>query len=170
MILIPFIYFCLLTFYWWKKHEGFDVCVYMSGLYALTSLLAIIIVANNLLDQGGILFDSYDIELNIIPTILYCTLLTLGMLPFSMIYKKDLKNIYANNPLIVDALSCFLILVAFLNLYLVADSTLEILSGDLSTVRSDHYEGIESPAQVKAEREVFEFFYNRQEKREGNGI
>ena len=161
MILIPFIYFCLLTFYWWKKHEGFDVCVYMSGLYALTSLLAIIIVANNLLDQGGILFDSYDIELNIIPTILYCTLLTLGMLPFSMIYKKDLKNIYANNPLIVDALSCFLILVAFLNLYLVADSTLEILSGDLSTVRSDHYEGIESPAQVKAESlpYIFRFLY-----------
>lgn len=161
MILIPFIYFCLLTFYWWKKHEGFDVCVYMSGLYALTSLLAIIIVANNLLNQGGILFDSYDIELNIIPTILYCTLLTLGMLPFSMIYKKDLKNIYTNNPLIVDALSCFLILVALINLYLVADSTLEILSGDLSTVRSDHYEGIESPAQVKAESMpyIFRFLY-----------
>lgn len=161
MILIPFIYFSLLTYYWWKKHEGFDVCVYMSGLYTLTSFLAIIIVANNLLDEGGILFDSYDIELNILPTILYCSLLTLGMLPFSMVYRKDMKNIYANNPLIVDALSCFLILIALLNLYLVADSTLEILSGDLSTVRRDHYEGIESPAQVKAESMpyIFRFLY-----------
>ncbi|MBR1548791.1 MAG: oligosaccharide repeat unit polymerase [Prevotella sp.] len=161
MILVPFIYFSLLTFYWWKKHEGFDVCVYMSGLYALTSFLAIIIVANGLLDGGGILFDNYDLELNVIPTVLYCALLTIGMLPFSMVYKKDLKKIYANNQLIVDLLSCFLILVALLNLYLVADSTLEILSGDLSTVRTDHYEGIESPAQVKAESMpyIFRFLY-----------
>lgn len=161
MILVPFIFFSLLTYYWWKKHEGFDVCVYMSGLYALTSLLAIIIVANNLLAAGGILFDNYDIELNFIPTLLYCSLLALGMLPFSMIYRKDLKSISTNNPLIVDALSCFLILIALLNLYLVADSTMEILSGDLSTVRTDHYEGIESPAQVKAESMpyIFRFLY-----------
>lgn len=161
MILVPFIFFSLLTYYWWKKHEGFDVCVYMSGLYALTSLLAIIIVTNGLLDQGGILFDNYDIELNIVPTLSYCTFLTIGMLPFSMFYRKDLKIIYSNNPLFVDVLSCFLILIAFLNLYLVADSTLEILSGDLSTVRTDHYEGIESPAQVKAESMpyIFRFLY-----------
>lgn len=139
MILVPFIYFSLLTFYWWKKHKGFDVCVYMSGLYTLTSFLAIIIVANDLLADGGILFDNYDIELNVIPTIFYCLFLTLGMLPFSMIYKKDIKTISTNNPLLIDALSCFLIFIALLNLYLVADSTLEILSGDLSTVRSDHY-------------------------------
>lgn len=155
MILVPFIYFSLLTFYWWKKHKGFDVCVYMSGLYTLTSFLAIIIVANDLLADGGILFDNYDIELNVIPTIFYCLFLTLGMLPFSMIYKKDIKTISTNNPLLIDALSCFLIFIALLNLYLVADSTLEILSGDLSTVRSNHYEGIESPAQVKAESMPF---------------
>lgn len=161
MIIIPFIFFCFLTYYWWNKHQGYDVCVYMSSLYALTSFLAIIIVANDLLDEGGILFDNYDLELNIIPTILYCSLLTIGMLPFSMIYRKDLKTINVNNPLFVDALSCFLILIALLNLYLVADSTLEILSGDLSTVRSDHYEGIESPAEIKAEGMpyIFRFLY-----------
>ena len=155
MILVPFIYFSLLTYYWWNKHQGFDVCVYMSFLYTLTSFLAITIVLFELLDEGGILFDNYDLELNIVPTISYCLFLTLGMLPFSMIYKKDIKSIHANNPLLVDVLSCFLICIALINLYLVADSTLEILSGDLSTVRSDHYEGIESPAQVKAESMPF---------------
>ena len=161
MILVPFIYFSLLTYYWWKKHNGMDVCVYMSGLYTLTSFLAIIIVSNGLLEEGGILFDNYDIELGIVPTVLYCAVLTLGMLPFSMIYTKDLKIISTKNPLIVDALSCFLIFIAFLNLYLVADSTMEILSGDLSTVRTDHYDGIESPAQVKAESMpyIFRFLY-----------
>ncbi len=161
MIVVPFIFFSLLTYYWWKKHEGFDVCVYMSGLYTLTSFLAIIIVLGNLLEEGGILFDNYDLELSFLPTICYCAFLGIGMLPFSMIYKKDLKNININNPLVIDALSCFLILIALLNLYLVADSTIEILSGDLSTVRTDHYEGIESPAQVKAESMpyIFRFLY-----------
>ena len=104
-----------------------------------------------MLDSGGILFDNYDLELNVLPTITYCVFLTIGMLPFSMIYRKDIKRITTTNPLLVDALSCFLIMVALLNLYLIADSTAEILSGDLSTVRSDHYKGIQSPAEVKAE-------------------
>ncbi len=151
MIIVPFLFFTLLTIYWWYKHQGFDVCVYMSALYALTSLLAIIIVAGEMLDAGGILFDNYDLELNVVPTILYCALLTLGMLPFSMIYKKDIRDITTNNPLIIHALSALLFAVALLNLYLIADSTVEILSGDLSSVRSDHYKGIESPAQVKSE-------------------
>ena len=127
MIVVPFIFFSLLTYYWWKKHEGFDVCVYMSGLYTLTSFLAIIIVLGNLLEEGGILFDNYDLELSFLPTICYCAFLGIGMLPFSMIYKKDLKNININNPLVIDALSCFLILIALLNLYLVASVVVNAL-------------------------------------------
>ena len=150
MILIPFIYFALFTFYLWKKHEGIDVCVYMTALYAFTSLMAIVIVAGGFLEEGGILFDEYDLQLSPVPTVLYCAFITLGILPFSMVYKKDLKKIETPNPLIVYLLGWFLIGIAFLNLYLVADSTAEILSGDLSTIRSDHYNGIESPAQIKA--------------------
>jgi len=155
MVVVPFIFFTLLTLYWWKKHQGLDICVYMSVLYAFTSLLCIFTVAEDYLDEGGILFDRYDLELSFIPTVLYCTFLTLGMLPFSMVYKKDLKTISTPNSLIVDGVSWFLIAISFLNFYLVADSTIEILSGDLSTIRGNHYEGIESPAMVKAESMPF---------------
>lgn len=151
MILVPFIFFSFLTFYWWKKHEGLDVCVYMSALYAFTSALCVVVVFGGMLDDGGILFDDYDLTLSPVATVLYCCFITLGMLPFSMLYKKELTAISTPNPLIADMLSCFLIGIALLNTYLVADSTLEILSGDLSTVRADHYNGIESPAMVKAE-------------------
>lgn len=151
MIVVPFTYFTLLTIYWWKKHQGFDICVYMSGLYAFTSLLSIILVAGNMLEGGGVLFDNYDIELSPIPTFLYCAVITLGLLPFSMLYKKDLQLITTPNPIVIYCVSWFLIGIAFINLYLVADSTLEILSGDLATVRYDHYKGLESPAQIKAQ-------------------
>ena len=155
MIFIPFIYFTLLTIYLWCKHQGFDVCVYMAGLFSFTSLLCIIVVLGNLLDEGGILFDNYDVQFSPIATLIYCGFITMGILPFSMLYKKKLKEITTPNPTIALAVSIFLIFISFINLYLVADSTLEILSGDLSTIRTDHYNGIESPAEVKAQSMPF---------------
>lgn len=151
MIAFPFLYFSLLTFYLWKRHQGFDVCVYIAGLYAFTSFLSIIIVVGDMLNAGGILFDDSDLELSLVPTLLYCLVITLGILPFSMLYKKDLKVISTPNPLIIYGLSWFLIGISFINLYLIADSTLDILSGDLATIRTEHYQGMESPAQIKAE-------------------
>ena len=161
MILVPFIYFALLTAYLWWRHQCFDVCVYMSSLYTFTSLMAIILVAGDLLEEGGILFDAYDLQLSPIPTLLYCGFITIGILPFSMLYKKDLNRIATPNPQIIYCLGWFLIGISLLNLYLVADSTLEILSGDLSTIRSDHYRGIESPAEIKAQSlpYIFRFLY-----------
>lgn len=151
MIFFPFIYFLILTLYWWKKHHGFDICVYMSALYTLVSLFAIFIVVGDLLGDSGILFDSSDVKFGFVPTVLFCLLLTLTILPFSLIHGKILKKIKPTYSFLLNGLCWFLIMIALLNLYLVADSTLEILSGDLSSVRSDHYEGLLSPAQLKAE-------------------
>lgn len=161
MIFVPLIFFTVLAVYWWRKHGGFDVCVYMSALYAFTSLMAVVIVLGGMLGAGGIAFDDSDLELGFTPTLLYCFFIGLAMLPFSLIYKRDLKSINVRMPLILDALCVILMLEALLNFYLVADSTLEILSGDLSTVRSDHYEGILSPAEVKVQSmpAILRFFY-----------
>lgn len=151
MILIPCLFFSFLTLYWWRKHECFDICVYMSALYALTSILAIIIVLAELLGEGGILFDNGNLKLGVAPTLLYCGLIASSLLPFSMIYGKDIKKITINAPLAIDILSWTLIVLSFLNLYLVADSTLDILQGDLAKVRSDANAGVDSPAALKAE-------------------
>ena len=163
MVFVPFIYFTLLTSYFIYKHKTvLDVCVYMSGLYTFTSLCAIIVVLLNRTGESGILFDEYDLELGVVPTILYCLMLTLSILPFSMLYNRDLKRITPTRvPYIIDIISIVLIGVALLNFWLVADSTLEILSGDLSNLRSDHYEGILSPAELKAETlpSILKFYY-----------
>lgn len=152
MIFVPFIYFASLLSYFIYKHKTvLDVCVYMAGLYTFTSLCAIIVVLMNRVDESGILFDEYNLKLGIVPTLLYCLTLTLSILPFSMIYNKDIKQITPTMPYVLDIVSIVLIGVALLNFYLIADSTLEILSGDLSNLRSDHYEGILSPAELKAE-------------------
>lgn len=159
---LPFIYFTILTAVLLYYHRRVDVCIYMSGLYALTSLCAALIAHDPfVLGESGILYDSTDIELNFLPTFSYCALLTISLLPFTMIYKQRLKRITVASPVSLYVISWILIGVSLLNFYLVADSTLEILSGDLEAVRQAHYSGIESPAQIKAESmpSIFGYFY-----------
>ena len=151
MFLIPAIYFTLLTAYWWIRHQRLDVCVYMSALYALTAWCAVPVVMGGMLDEAGILFDEYNLELGFVPTVLYCALLTLGMLPFSYIYGHDIKEVKQSSSIVLECCCWLLFAVFLLNFYLIVDSTVEILSGDLSSVRNDHYQGIQSPAEVKAE-------------------
>lgn len=157
MVLVPFIYFTFLTLFWWKKHKGLDICVYMSGLYAISTFCAILIIQLRMLEQGGVLFDEMDLELNTIPTLLFILLLTLSILPFSLIHAEDIKTIRNHSPLILDIFCWMLIALSFLNFYLVADSTLDILGGDLDAIRQAHYEGILTPAQIKAETMPFFF-------------
>lgn len=157
MALVPFTYFTFLTFYWWKKHKGIDICVYMSGLYAVSAFCAILIVQLGLLEHGGVLFDEMDLELNVVPTALFILLLTLSILPFSLIHAEDIKAIKNHSPFILDFFCWMLIALSLLNFYLVADSTLDILGGDLEAIRQAHYEGILTPAQIKAESMPFFF-------------
>lgn len=150
MIFVPLVFFTVLALYWWRKHGGFDVCVYMSALYAFTSLMAVVIVLGGMLGAGGIAFDDSDLELGFIPTLLYCFFIGLCILPFSLIHNGELRTIVTRFPLAVDALCVVLIAVSFLNLYLIVDSTAEILSGDLAAVRQSIYEGESTPAQIKS--------------------
>lgn len=161
MFFVPFIYFTLLTAYWWRKHRAYDICVYMSSLYAVTSFFEIVVVCGDMLGEGGILFGKTDLELGVVPTLLFCVVHTLGMLPFSLVYKTDIKEITPPKTPVLPVFCWILIAVSFLNLYLIADSTMEILSGDLATVRADHYNGLLSPAQIKAESlpSVLGYFY-----------
>lgn len=162
MLFIPFIYFSLLTLYWWGKHQGIDVCVYMSSLYAFTSLMCIVVVLGELTGGGGILFENNEVILSPIATLLYCAFITLGILPFSMLYNKELAKVTVTNPAILMGLCVFLIAMALFNFYLVADSTLEILSGDLATVKFEHNSGFKSPAEIKVQSlpAIFGLLYN----------
>ena len=78
-----------------------------------------------------------------------------------MIYGKDLKRITPAMPFVLETVTYILIGVSILNLYLVADSTMDILQGDLEAVRSAHYQGLMTPAQIKAETmpSVFKYLY-----------
>ena len=148
MIYIPFIYFFLLSCYLWFRHKTFDVSVYMSSLYTVTSFCAILLVLGNNLG-GGILYQGWEPELGVAPTFLYCFLITVTILPFSLIHTEKLTHITNNHPLLLYGFVGVLFLLALLNLYLVADSTRDVLNGDLNDVRMSHYQGEQTVADVR---------------------
>lgn len=149
MIYIPLLYFLFLSVFFYSRHKVCDICVYMSALYAFTSFCALLLVKCELLGAGGVLFDAKTLNLRFIPTILYCVLLTLTIIPFSKIYSYRLKEITLPSARMFTVFASFLFLIALLNLYLIADSTLDILRGDFQEVRSAHYVGDETMAQQK---------------------
>lgn len=161
MILVPFIFFLILTLYWWREHKGIDICVYMSSLYAFTTFLAIVIIFADITegtsgeDSGGMLWGNWEPQLGILPTFTFCSLLGLSIYPFSQIHTRDIQTIENRAPWTLLALSAFFILVGLVTLYCVADSTLEILSGDLSSVREGAYQGDQTPAELKASKLPF---------------
>lgn len=162
MVAVPFLFFLALTIYWWKKHHGLDVCVYMSGLYAMTTFCAIFIVAGGFLAEAGILFDETDLTLGFIPTVLFCALLFMGMYPFSLIYNKEIESVKYEPSLVLDGYCILLFIVFLLNIYLILGSTADMLQGDLSLLREEHYAGVPTPAEIKAESLPFVirlFFY-----------
>ena len=161
MIFLPFIFFSLLSLYLWKKHRYLDISLYMSLLYTFTTFCAIPLVLFDMLGEGGVLFDATDIELNLLPTIIFCVVIGLNIIPFSMVYTKEIKEITHPMPFVLEGVSWLLILVSMLNLYVVADSTMDILQGDLRAVREAHYGGLMTPAEIKVSSMPFliQFFY-----------
>jgi len=151
MFLLPFIYFSLLTYYLYKKQEGATVAVYMSALYAFTALCAIVTILGGYLgEDGGILYNNSNAEFNLLPTVFYCAIITATIWPFTRFNSTKIKSAELINPRILDVFGIGMILMLILNIYLVADSTLDILSGDFAELRHSVYEGELSPAKLKA--------------------
>ncbi|MBO4593864.1 MAG: hypothetical protein J5678_06750 [Bacteroidaceae bacterium] len=152
MFLLPFIYFSFLAYYFYRKQEGVTIAVYMSALYAVTALCAVFTILGGYLgEDGGILYENYNAEFGLLPTIFYCGIITAVIWPFTRFNNTRVKTAELVNPKIFDIFGVFLIFLALLNLYLVADSTLDILNGNFNELRQSVYEGEESPAQIKAQ-------------------
>lgn len=162
LIYVPFIWFLGLTFYLWKKQGCIDVSVFLAAEYALTALCAILCVKMGYLGASGIQYTNDNISLHIIPTCFYCILHTILILPFSRLNTHRIKDIVINNEKMFDLFAYFLIAVAVLNIYIVADNIIQVLTEkNFAAVRSAHYAGEETLATAKAKTlpRILGYFY-----------
>ena len=77
MIAVPFIYFTSLCLYFVYKHGRFETSAWLAFLYAVSALAAIPVYFQNMV---GIAYGMNIESIGVVPTILYCGLLTLTFL------------------------------------------------------------------------------------------
>lgn len=150
MYFVPLIYFSILTYYFWQKHRVIDLAVYISGLFVITSLCCVLMVSGGHLSfNGGVLFDGWEPTFGIVPTFLYCGLITLTILPFSFIRPEKLENISNVHRYMIYAFTLFIIAQGIIMYYLVGGFISDILDGDFKALKNSHYSGDISPADAK---------------------
>jgi len=179
MIYVPFIYFILLMAFFVWRQKRFGVSAYMSGLFAVTSLIGVIAVKENLLGAAGVLFANENLHLGFMPTMLYCVLITLAILPFSKLDKLKINEIKDDGGKWFVVFCAFLLALAALNFYLASDGILNILkngtwlSDKKYTVngypaysgfwaaRTAHYNGAKSLSDIRLENlpKIFGYIY-----------
>lgn len=149
MYFFPFIYFSGLIYYFWQKNKCFDLAVYISMLFSITSFCCIIMVLSGHLSGSGVLADGWEPEFGFVPTILYCGLITLTILPFSFIRPHLLENIGNVHRITMYAFTAFIIIQGLLVYYLVGGFLADLLNGDFKALKHAGYTGDLTPADVK---------------------
>lgn len=96
---IPFLWFFILSCYSYKN-RGLDTYTFVSVLYAISSLCSIFF------------YFSKDMEpqktnISIVPSLVYCLLLTLIMLPLKYFSPVKIKKIVIRNTKLFDAMTVF---------------------------------------------------------------
>lgn len=89
MIYIPFIWFSLLLIYILKKKKRIEISAVITIAYIATSFFAIIIDINNLYGVS----NMTQVTLELTPTLLYCFLITITILPFTILPTLTKENV-----------------------------------------------------------------------------
>ena len=134
MVFIPFFYFLLLFFYIMRQN-GWDVCAYVAFLYVLTSLFSVLI---HILDyQIVVMYEE-----SLIPTIIYCTLLTVAILPLYFFKSNRIEKVTCRSSLFIDCLVYFYF-ISFLVMLLAYknDIIFRFTYGNLRELRALTYQG-----------------------------
>lgn len=179
MVFLPLLYFLALTVFFVIRRKRFDICSYMSGLFAIVSLFSILIVRYGYMGEAGVLYSVETLHLGFLPTLLYCLMATLVIIPFSKV--DDIKNdgIKVGSEKLFLVFSIFLLLLAALNFYLASDTVIGLFKNGtwlgeneytkngypsysgLWALRTAHYNGSKSMSDIRLENmpKIFRYVY-----------
>lgn len=146
MYYIPFLYFSGLTYYFWQKHRTIDLAVYISALFTLTSLCCIIMVLGGYMSGSGILVDGWEPNFGVIPTILYCALITITIFPFSFINLRQVEHIGNVHRIFLYIFTGFILLQGLTIFLLTGNFLSTLLQGDFKYIKDAGYAGDITPA------------------------
>ena len=135
MVWIPFIYFSLLSYYFYKKADNtISPAVVLCGFYVISSLMSILIDIRDLYGEYG----TNPKELSLSATFIYCAGLTAILIPFARL-KLSTTEFTLRNPR-VFSITCYFI-CACIAIYLFANfqDIIHALVTDADEVKAEHY-------------------------------
>lgn len=138
MPIIPFIYFLLLMFYFWRKNRTFDSATAITLFFVMSSFFAILVDLYDLYSEYG---NNVKV-VSILGTVIYCLGITVVIYPFSKISTFEIKTISLKKPVLLTWF-CYAVFVSFL-LYLGYnyENIYSALILDAADLKSSHYEDI----------------------------
>lgn len=132
MIAVPFIYFSLLALHFWRQSKTVGIGVLLALLYAVSGFFSILADWRNLYGVGLVASPE---DITVIPTLLYCSLITLLILPFQKIAKRPPDCIVVEDEPLFNAIALFYMLMLGLAVFLMFKGVSHVLQGDLQEMK-----------------------------------
>ena len=137
MIIVPFVYFGLMSLYLYKKRKNIDIAVIIALIFAVSGFFSILI------DMFGLRYDdAIDYQISFKATVAYCGLLSICLIPFA---KNSHLYIHNIRPLrkvdLLKSLAWVSVIWFTINTVLSFQSIMNVLTGDMLEYRSMMYEG-----------------------------
>lgn len=134
MVAVPFIYFSILAWILWRQSRTFGIASLMAGLYAISGFFSILIDANDL--YGVNVIASPD-DVTLFPTLLYCVLITLLILPFQKVAQNPPRQIVLKDERFFNFLCFAYMALLLVTVLLMFRGVSTVLHGDLHAMKID---------------------------------
>lgn len=132
MVAVPFIYFSFLAFLFWRQARTFGIASFMAALYAFSGFFSILADYNGLY---GINVSASPEDVTFAPTFLYCSLITLLILPFQQVARNPPKQIVLKDEPFFNFICFAYMALLVLAVLLMFRGVSTVLQGDLQEMK-----------------------------------
>lgn len=137
MVAVPFIYFLFLLIYVLKKKKRFDISAYLISIYLISAFFSILI---DVFDYRSL--DTSNYQISVLPTIMYCTLLTMVFYPFIKMKRINMDMYYNKEPKLFNFISYFYIVAFIITFIFSINIIIKIfIFNDFNEIRNMLYRG-----------------------------
>jgi len=135
MLVVPFVYFLLLAWHFYRAEKQVGLAVFIALLYAFSSGLSVLTVILGM--RVGLS------NITFLPTFLYCFLITVCLLPIHKWHGYFSKGIQPiNSTKVLKVIAWISLLYSIFYAIMSYGEMMNVLTGDMGQLRNDMYGGI----------------------------
>lgn len=157
LVFVPFLYFTWLFIHMYRKQRSFNAGSFVTVVYAFSALFSIIYVYTT--DDHTWQNAGWD---NLLPTFLYCSLLTICIMPIYRFRSDKIVNVFLKNEniQIYYSICWVLIVLTLISIITSLSSIIESLTSNLYLVRNQFYTMSADAAYTRGGQAFYQYFLN----------